>query len=1690
MQNDDLPWSIINTYFKDNTHALVKHHLESYNDFFNNGIQRIFKEKNPIRIMKNQDPETKEFLLKANLYLGGKEGGKIYFGKPVIYDDDREHYMYPNEARLRNMSYGVTIHYDVDVEFIMKDGDAVTEKTVTLEKILLGRFPIMLQSDLCILHGLSPQVRFNMGECKNDLGGYFIIDGKEKVIISQEKFADNMLYVRDKVNELYSCSADIRSVSEDASKPIRTVSVRMVEPTPKYTNNNIVVNVPNVRKPVPLFILMRALGVESDLDIIKYCLLDLEKYESYIDLFIPSIHDAGRIFNQNTALKYIATLTKGKTIPHVLEILMNYFLPHIGELNFQEKAYFVGHMVRELLFVATKEKKPTDRDSFRFKRIELPGMLLYDLFKEYYTLQQRHVYQMIDKEYYYHQGIYQNNFTSLIEGNYKEFFKERLVEQGFRKAFKGNWGSETHTKREGVVQDLKRLSYNDFISHLRKINLPLDASAKIVGPRLLHSSQWGIIDPVDTPDGANVGLHKHMAITAQISSGCSSKDIIRWLPENINLKLLQICTTEFLENTTKVFVNGNWIGNCEDPLYADDKIKTYRRLGLIPIQTSCHFHVETNTIHIYTDSGRMFRPIYYIDLKTNRPSYEREGLIKALIEQKFSWSELVSGLSNKKDKNYKPDGCHLYKNIDDLYDTNDLNKLDKSKAIIEYIDTAEEETALIAMNVNDLKDTSRKYTHLEIHPSLILGVMGNQIIFPENNQLPRDLFSCGQSKQAVSLYHSNYQNRIDKMGVVLNYGQIPLVKSRYMEYINKEQHPYGENLIVAIACYGGYNVEDSILFNAGSIARGMLRITYYNSYEAREDSSKVAGSTVDSHFANIENEKVVGLKPGYNYADLDKYGLIKENTPLDDKTVLIGKVITNLANPDVSIDASVTPKKGQKGFVDKTFITEGEQGHRIAKVRIREERLPAIGDKFCSRCGQKGTCGLIIEEKDMPFTSDGIRPDIIINPHALPSRMTIGQLIETTMGKACSINGGFGDCTAFVNKGPRDKMFGRMLTNSGFHSGGTQLLYNGMTGEQMKTDIYIGPTYYMRLKHMVKDKINYRARGPRTVLTRQTVQGRANDGGLRIGEMERDGIIAHGASAFLEQSLMLRGDEYYMAVCNNTGTIAVYNASQNLFLSPMADGPVKFSGNLSDKLNIENISKYGRSFSIVRVPYSLKLLIQELQGLNVQLRVITEDNVDQLTNMSYSDNLRKQLGLDSSIQNNQLATVYSENIMKLKPDMKLKLQQTKKTARQDISRELVKETVKEEEPSLEYAEQELPIDIVRNNEELLDRIDDFMKNNPDIDIKDADLLNKYKKYLLSDDPYYIKMMGNENGKDIDKDFKYYLDQLEYYETETQTISDPVIKQQREYSIMTYRNIINRKLEKPAPLDEAAKQRFAEIKKTLEEDTSDFSPKSPDYPPPQSLIDEEIWKSLYQKLYQEYPNLQEQQYIPLIKYLYNNKLTDDFLNDDYKLSENKLYEILKQSDLQDSDFYSPKSPDYPPPDYSPKSPDYPPPSTTSSSSESPYVPTGFAPPQYSPLSSQGTPRYAPASPGYAPTSPGYAPASPGYAPGSPGYVPASPLYAPVSPTYGPVSPIYSAQEPQFQAVNIQQGGEIASLPLVDINDLAEKVAEKVTDIKSNNTENKSDIPEKPKSLLKNIDDGNKKEDENNSSSVKKTISFQT
>ena len=1132
---------------------LVNHHIDSF-DRFVEQIPLLIQKNNPLVNLKNQ--VDNEFKYSCNIWVGTKTSADIVIGVPVFTEKGVQRPLYPNDARLRNMTYSFSIHARLTFEITM---DGVTQEHDTIDRVFLGNFPIMLQSDLCVLNKVPSDVRFLMGECRSDPGGYFIIDGSEKVVICQEGRAHNTICTKKNHDNKYYYSVDIKSDSEEDTSFPRVTAVHIAttldESSPVrtkegYTLHQIVVDLPDVRKPMPLFIVMRALGVLSDKQIIDTCLLGEDTLREY---FHSSVCDAGSVYTQAHALQFIASFTKYQSTQYALHILVKLFLPHMGSTNFIDKALFLGHMVKKILRVAIGVDPVTDRDSFRMKRIDSSGVLLQDLFNDFYHQQLKHVNLEIDRTYNKNELFFNEpaNFHTLFLANYHQFFEERVTENGVLKGFKGRWGATSYTQKVGVAQKLNRLSYNSAISHLRKTVLQMDSSAKVTAPRLLHSSQWGLFDPVDC-DG-EVGTHKQMSLCSRITVGFPKAKLLEVMEEmKIHLISLSSIPVKDISDTVKLFLNGQWCGCILDPEFVVETLKEARRTGQIPSSTSISWNIAESILYLYTDAGRMQRPVFYVTPKRTL-SYTPEHL--------SSWSNMTQGSPTK-------------------------------PCSIEYIDADETNTAMIGFDLLEDFEKKKWHTHVEIHGSTLLGFMGNLIIFPERNQLPRNAFSCGQSKQAVALYHTNYQNRMDTMGVVMNYGQTPLIQSSFLQSFGTL--PYGVNAIVAIMCYTGYNTEDAILFNRASLERGMFNTSYFKTYEMNESAG-------DSPFV-FEGS-----------TNTDEHGIVQMNTEVRPDTVLMRMVQDGRVK-------NIYPKRDQEGRVDRTFISENQPGYRVAKVRICHERLPCIGDKFASRAGQKGTCGLILNEGDMPFTTDGRRPDLIINPHALPSRMTVGHLVESLIGKVHLQNGGLGDCTAF-NTADSTDAYRTQLPSMGFHSSGNEVLYNGMTGEQLESDIYIGPTYYLRLKHMVADKINFRVRGPNTTLTRQPVQGRSNEGGLRIGEMERDGVIANGMASFVRESMMDRGDgtlvvnnsriPHRIHVDNTSGLLAVYNERTNLQISPTLDGMVFENDALI------TVPKYEKSFSALNVPYSFKLLLQELATMNVQARLITSDTVDQLENMRY-----------------------------------------------------------------------------------------------------------------------------------------------------------------------------------------------------------------------------------------------------------------------------------------------------------------------------------------------------------------------------------------------------------------------------------------------------------------------------------------
>ena len=627
---------------------------------------------------------------------------------------------------------------------------------------------------------------------------------------------------------------------------------------------------------------------------------------------------------------------------------------------------------------------------------------------------------------------------------------------------------------------------------------------------------------------------------------------------------------------TKIFINGNWVGLHKQPDVLVPKLRLLKCNNYFDISTSISWVINKKEIHIQTDYGRLCRPLFKVDAETGNLLLNSNEMITKHYNEKItnktiSWDELIHGdLEDKQEIEVS--------GVDEYLDEN----LKIHSAPIEYVDISESNTMLFA---TDSSKNCGKASHCEIHPSLILGVLGNCTPFPSHNQSPRNVYSTCQAKQGLGTYATNYHNRFDTNGYILDYPQKPLISNRYLHRFQPNLS-YGVNTIVAIGCYTGYNVEDSIIINKSSLDRGLFRTTSFHIYQDTISMDE------EAFYGNPKKNNILNVKKGVNYDNLDNNGVIEEETKISEDQVLIGKYNYILKEYDEENqqevkeikDNSILPKKNDKGYVDKVFVNSKNDNINMVKVRIRKTRVPEIGDKFCSRHGQKGVIGMLLEQQDMPYTRNGLVPDIIINPHAIPSRMTIGHLIECLTGKACSHLGFEADSTAFIDRvNPVENIASVLQDKCNYERYGNEILYNGLTGKQLEVDFFIGPTYYLRLKHMVQDKVHSRATGPKTVLSHQPASGRSNEGGLRIGEMERDAILSHGMTSYLKESYMEKSDKYTFGVCNHTGLMSVSNLSENKNMSPSVDGPMKY--NLDNNLEWNNNN--ANNFSKVSTPLLL-----------------------------------------------------------------------------------------------------------------------------------------------------------------------------------------------------------------------------------------------------------------------------------------------------------------------------------------------------------------------------------------------------------------------------------------------------------------------------------------------------------------------
>jgi len=1208
-------WDIIDTYFRDEPYYKSQHQVDSFNEFIfskDNGIQNIITRENPYIIHQgDKGGNNVSFKYELQFYFGetleddseksnygeiiNKEN--IFISTPTLYDNDKSKYMYPNEARLNNYTYRSSIFCNIGVKYIILDSDKLIVKN--FEKVNIGFIPIMIHSKLCLLNSLDSVKLSELGECPYDQGGYFIIRGKEKVVLSQEKKINNILYIT-KGKDKILCEGYIKSVSTKGFQSSRTNNIYYYTHSYRinqdgeqvYKRDNIFsvrilgfvgINPVNSNDSIPLFILFRALGLVSDKDILSYIIYDKDddvlKNKLY-DLITPSMKYSQPIYTQESAFKLLMPLTKGKLPINVIDILNNNFLPNYGN-NLLIKAQFLGYSVRKMLLSYLGLIDTTDRDSYSYKRIDLAGSLLLELYRELWGGFKKTISKKLDYEYRAKNteiSLDEDKISELINENNKNNIFDISMMEYISKSFGARFGTNI-SGRQGIVQDLNRDTTLGTLSHIRRLSFPLPAGSKSLGPRKLHNSQWGFVCPIDSPDGGNVGIINHLSIMAKVSTNILEDSIIECL-RDITLLFIEDSTAEDLSNNTYIFLNGKIIGLYENPAFLFKYLKLLKLNSIININTSISWNIKSNELHIFTDSGRIIRPVFY--LKSNDKGEKYNELINKDYSYIETWSKAIHGLMyDESDGKITVYDTKYYKDVlDKIKGDNDdfMRYLENQAACIEYIDSIESENAFIS---KDIYSIDKNYTHCEIHASLMLSALSVNIPFPHHSQYPRNAFSCQQTKQAVGVYSSAYNTRFDIYGHILYYPQKPIVTTRFKKYTDVDKLPYGINAIVAICSYTGYNQEDAVIINKSAVDRGLFKSTYYRSYGSEEEIKK--GQKV--YFANPLYQKNVVKKDLSNFSKLDDNGFIREGEHVTDKDIIIGKCNRDITEDGVEI-VNVTGekiKKGTYGIVDKVIVTKNNKGMRTCKIRIKKIRPATIGDKFTSRCGQKGMSGMVLEDFEMPFTNEGIIPDIIVNPHAIPSRMTINQLFEVILGKSCCMAGLLGDATPFLNNDINQ--YFELLKQYGYDKYGDEIMYSGITGEQIHTNVFIGPTYYQRLKIMTEDKIHSRTTGPLQHMTRQPAGGKSNDGGFRIGEMERDAILAHGTAEFLNESITKRADGYF------EGRSYKVKVNQKSGLMSYNDEEIK------DICNIE-------------IPYASKLFLQELETMSIAPRLITEDTVN------------------------------------------------------------------------------------------------------------------------------------------------------------------------------------------------------------------------------------------------------------------------------------------------------------------------------------------------------------------------------------------------------------------------------------------------------------------------------------------------
>lgn len=1153
-KESDLSTRSLEKFCKDASRAffkewgLVSHQINSYNDFIEHGLQDLFDTLGEIIVEPGYDPSKKGF---EGWRHAAINFGKVRLEKPEFWSESNDVQetsvkLLPKHARLQSMTYSSQLKVEARVQTYVqeKNDKAKTGKDLYIQKkvlddtkreITIGRLPVMVNSNLCWLKTLGKS------DCIFDSGGYFLIKGMEKTFIAQEQRCLTRLWVVDKPAPTVSYLSEVKA---------KRIYVKLVEaPKVEGFNGGRLISFYFFFATMPIWVMFFALGALSDKDVFE--MIDLEGCEaSMTDIILSTIKDAEAQFEGfrsiDKACQHIDTLVKNAKFPPTEsfdQYVSKYLFPNIA--GHRSKALFLGYMVKCLLLSSVGKRKCDNKDDFRNKRLHLAGELLARELRAHVRHAERRMVKAMQRD------LNGDNSLQLIE----RYWDASIITNGLNRAFSTGAWTHPYKKAErssGIVATLRRTNPLQMISDMRKTRQQVLYAGKAGDARYPNPSYWGKLCFLSTPDGENCGLVKNLAVTAVVSSKVLQPSVDNLM--ECGMKKLDEVSPESMRKMGKVFLNGDWVGVCSDMSSFADRLRCMRRGKQIDPQVEIKLEKHQKEVRIFTDAGRILRPLLIVkNLKKIRELKGGACAFSYLMEQE----------------------------------------------IIELIGVEEEEDCQTAWGIKYFfasnEGSSLKYSHCELDPSFLLGLSCSITPFANHNFARRVLYQAEKhSHQAIGFSTVNPSIRVDTLSHQLYYPQKPLFRTVVSEClfstgssvgrkdtIARPEYYNGQNAIVAVNVHQGFNQEDSLVMNKSSLDRGMFRTEHFRSYKA-EVENKVLSKRLKLK-EKVDFGKIDSRKGRVDSLDDDGFPYVGASLQCGD--IVIGKVT------EAGEDHSIKLKHTEKGMVQKVVLSANDEGKNFAVVTLRQVRSPCLGDKFSSMHGQKGVVGFLETQENFPFTCEGIVPDIVINPHAFPTRQTPGQLLEAALGKGIACRGSTRYATPFSTASVDD--IADQLHRSGFSRWGSEKVLNGRTGEMMRSMIFMGPTFYQRLIHMAEDKVKFRNTGPVHPLTRQPVADRKRFGGVKFGEMERDCLLAHGAAANLHERLFMLSDFSQMHICQKCHRAA------NVILRPVPGGK-KIRGPYC------NFCQSGENIVRINVPYGAKLLYMELFSMGICLKFETE----------------------------------------------------------------------------------------------------------------------------------------------------------------------------------------------------------------------------------------------------------------------------------------------------------------------------------------------------------------------------------------------------------------------------------------------------------------------------------------------------